>query len=61
MISTTWAELLKDYKENEDYNKAASEVAMLIDKKLDRLVAFTKLTDAQPLVVVSKSAVGGAA
>ena len=34
---------------------------MLIDKKTDRLVAFTKLTEAQPLVVVSKSVAGGAA
>ena len=61
MISTTWAEFLKDHKENEDYNKATVEAATLIDKKTDRNVAFTKLTEAQLLVVVSKSAVGGAA
>ena len=61
MILTTLAEFLKDHKENEDYNKTAAEVAMLIDNKTDRLVAFTKLTEAQPLVVVSKRAVGGAA
>ena len=61
MILTTWVEFLKDHKENEDYYKAVAEVAMMIDKKTDRLVAFTKLTEAQPLVVVSKSAVGGTA
>ena len=33
----------------------------MIDKKTDRPVAFMKLTEAQPIVLVSKSAVGGAA
>ena len=40
-----WAEFLENHKENEDYSKAAAEIAILIDKKTDRPVAFTKLTE----------------
>ena len=59
-MTTTWVEFLKNHKDNEDYNKAAVEVTDL-SKPRDKNQALTKLTEAQPLVVVSKSTVNGAA
>ena len=58
---TTWEEFLKNHKDNDDYNKKALEISELCTPKGDKNQAFAKLTEAQPLVVVSKSAVDGAA
>ena len=56
-MTTTWAEFLKNHKDNEEYNKVAVEVADLCKPMGDKNQAFSKLTKTQPLVVVSKRAV----
>ena len=60
-MATTWEGFLKNHKDNNDYNKEALEVVELCKPKGGKNQAFAKLTEVQPLVVVSKIAVGGAA
>ena len=60
-MNLTWKEFLQNHEDNKEFNKAAEEVANLFDKNSDKTETFTKLMETQPLVVVLKSAVGGAA
>ena len=60
-MATSWAEFLRNHKDSIDYNNAALEVAELCKPEKDKYQVFTKMTEAQLLVVVSKSAVDGAA
>ena len=53
----TWAAFLKYHKDSDEYNKASMEVVELCDLNKDKSQVFTKMTEAQPLVVVLKSAV----
>ena len=59
-MATTWADFLKDHKDHKDqdeYNKREMEIAQLWKSKEDKIQVFKKMTEVQPLVMVSKSAV----
>ena len=60
MIST-WAAFLRKHKDSDEYNRAAMEVTELCNLKEDKNKVFKKMSEAQTLVVVSKSAVDSAA
>ena len=60
-MTKTWADFIKDYKDWDEYDKGAMEIAHNCKKKEDKIQVFKKMTEAQPLIVVWKSAVDGAA
>ena len=61
MTAMTWAEFFKNHKDQDEYNKGAMEITQLHKPKEDKNQMFTKFTEAQALVVVSKSALDSAA
>ena len=61
MKVTTWATYLKNHKDREDYNKAAVEVAEVINQKYDKTKVFLRLVKEQLIVIAMKSGVDGVA
>ena len=60
-MALTWAEFLKNHKDQDEYKKCSMEIAQLCNPKEVKIQVFTKMKEAQPFVVVSKNAVDGTA